>query len=56
MMIWTFEFCRPRREVAGVIYIRAVERFASVVPFISRGGPEVASLPEVARICRIRCY
>lgn len=46
-----------RREVAGVIYIRAIEGFASAVPFISRGeGAEVASLLEVARIYRIRCY
>lgn len=54
MMIWTFEFFFAEGET-GVIYIRAVERSGSAVPSISRGA-EVASLLEVARFCRIRCY
>lgn len=38
MMIWTFEFYGSRREIAGVIYIRAVERFCFCCPLHLPGG------------------
>lgn len=39
MMIWIFEFRRGGDgEASGLIYIREAEKFAYVVPFLSRTG------------------